>query len=332
MRRAKQILIIGRNPALGADLTALRWPAGTEIHSFDGPDVGLLDIERLRRNVEALAPDLIVSIVGSAANERAERDRTLTQARSHWAVGDLAEVAGARNIPLLHLSSDQVFSGDRTTPYLESDAPDAISVFGQAQAAAEAEIRAHCRHHVILRSGWLFGIHGHNMLRTMLSLGKRGGRVHIPHDHVSGPTPARELCSALRQVATVVLDTAASDGAGHTVHFSATPPATLFEFGRVALGHAAAYRVAAELVPISPSRFGAIGAPARRTELDCAIARERFGLVQPDWHEALAACVDEICRTDTIVSEQDLSAALVPMMPRRGALPALLQRDRRRAV
>lgn len=331
MRHAKQIIVIGRNPALDLELKTLHWPAGIQLQMFDGPDLGLLDIERLRRNVVALAPDLIISVVGSTTNDRAERDRTLTQARSHWAVGDLAEVAGRLEIPLLHLSSDQVFAGDRPEPYRETDQPDAVSVFGQAQAAAEEEVRAHCRHHVILRCGWLFGIHGHNMLRTMLSLGKRGGRVHIPHDHVSGPTPARELCHTLRLLAAAMLDTAPTAGTGHTLHFCATPAATLFEFGRAALGHAAAYRVGAELVPISPSRFGAMGAAARRTELDCTIAREHFGIVLPDWQESLAGCVAEICRTDSLVSEQDLADMLARADSRRTAVTEITH-DRRRAI
>lgn len=350
MRPSKQILIIGRNAALSADLKGMLWPAGIEVKMVDGPEFGLLNIERLRRNLEALAPDLIISLVGSAAAEHAERDRTLTQARSHWAVGDLAEVAGSRDIPLLHLSSDQVFagqvfSGDRNTRYLETDPADAVSVFGQSQAAGEAEIRAHCRRHVILRTGWLFGVHGHNMLRTMLSLARRGGRVHVPHDHISGPTPVRELCAALRQLALRLLETAPeSVFAGHTLHFCATPAATLYEFAHAALGHAAAYQVAPDLVPITPGRFGVIGALARRTELDCrnAIA---FGLQQPDWHAALASCVEEICQSENIITEEDIAAVagraaetalpyrgVIAETKRRGGLPYGVTEDRRRAV
>lgn len=340
MRTPTQILIIGRNPAIVQDLKGMIWPRGIEAQFADGPELGLLNIERLRRNIEAKTPDLIISVVGSVPTDRAERDRTLTQARNHWAVGDLAEVAGGRDIPLLHLSSDQVFAGDRTAPYLESDRPDAVSVFGQAQAAGEAEIRAHCRRHVILRTGWLFGSSGHNMLRTMLSLGRRGGRVHVPHDHISGPTPVRELCGALRQLALTMLDTPSSEFGGHTLHFSGAPAATLYEFANAALGRAAAFQVTPELLPISPNRFGVTGAHARRSELDCSIAASAFGLVQPDWQVALADCVDEICQSENLVTEDQIAALAESQLPyrgiiaesqRRGGVPYGIGADRRRA-
>jgi dTDP-4-dehydrorhamnose reductase len=340
MRPEKQILIIGRNAALAHDLGLMVWPSGHGVKVVDGAELGLLDVERLQRNIEALAPSLIISVVGSAMTDRAERDRTLTQARNHWAVGDLAEVASAGDIPLLHLSSDQVFSGDKDGAYLETDTPDAISVFGQSQAAGEAEIRARCRRHVILRTGWLFGTSGHNMLRTVLSLGKRGGRVHVPHDHISGPTPARELCAAIRRVSLAMLERPASEAYGHTIHFCATPAATLYEFARVALAHATAFQAAPDLVPITPSRFGVTGAAARRTELDCSIAIREFGLVQPDWHVALANCVDEICQVENLSLEQQIAALAETQLPyrgqapearRRGALPHGVIADRRRA-
>ena len=340
MRTPTQILIIGRNPAIAPDLKSMIWPRGIEARFADGPEFGLLDIERLRRNMNAKTPDLIVSVVGSVPTDRAERDRTLTQARSHWAVGDLAEVAGGHDIPLLHLSSDQVFAGDRNAPYLESDRPDAVSVFGQAQAAGEAEIRAHCRRHVILRTGWLFGSSGHNMLRTMLSLGRRGGRVHVPHDHISGPTPVRELCGALRQAALTMLDTPVAEFGGHTLHFSGAPAATLYEFANAALGRAAAFQVTPELLPISPNRFGVTGAHARRTELDCSIAASAFGLIQPNWQVALADCVDEICQSENLVMENQIASLAEAQLPyrdviaesqRRGAVPYGIGTDRRRA-
>lgn len=293
----KLILIVGRNAALAQDLDAMAWPATYSVRSVGAIEVGVLDIDRLRTNLERFAPSLIISTIGYNSPDRAERDRTITQARNHWAVADLAEAAGALGIPLIHLSSDQVFAGDRTGPYLETDQPDAISVFGQSQAAGEAEIRAHCHRHVILRTGWLFGVRGHNMLRTMLSLGRRGGRVHVPNDHVSGPTPARELCSALRQVGLQLLDDSTGH-AGATIHFCGTPAATLYDFARGALSRAISFQVAPDLIPITPNRFGVTGAPARRTELDCSVAAARFGLVQPDWHSALADCVEEICQTE----------------------------------
>ncbi|MBK8157838.1 MAG: sugar nucleotide-binding protein [Rhodospirillaceae bacterium] len=72
----------------------------------------------MRHNLTALAPALVINTIGYASPDSAENHRTLTQARNHWSVADLAEVTGAIGIPLLHLSSDQVFAGDKVGLYL----------------------------------------------------------------------------------------------------------------------------------------------------------------------------------------------------------------------
>ena len=333
----KLILIAGRNAVLAQELEDMIWPTGFEARMMTGMELGILDIDRLRRNLEALAPALIINTIGYASPDGAENQRILTQARSHWSVGDLAEAAGALSIPLLHLSSDQVFAGDKFSPYLETDSPDAVSVFGQAQAAGEAEVAAHCRDFVILRTGWLFGAKGRNMLKTMLSLGRRGGRVHVPNDHIAGPTPVRELCAALRRVGTSLIE---RDVTGGTIlHYCGAPAATWFEFATHALRQAASFQSPAELVPITPNRFGVTGAPPRRTELDCSRARQLLQLEPPDWRRALDDCVEEICLAEQIPAD---SLALQRLDPapyrdmaseerRRGALPFGVRTDRRRA-
>lgn len=336
MQSSKLILIAGRNPVLAQELEGMIWPAGYPVRALTGIELGLLNIDRLRHNLDVLTPSLIINTIGYASPDNAETNRTVAQARNHWSVGDLAEAAGERDIPLLHLSSDQVFAGDKFTPYLETDQPDAISVFGQAQAAGEAEVAAHCRNFAILRTGWLFGAKGHNMLKTVLSLGKRGGRVHVPNDHIAGPTPVRELCAALRRIGTGLM--AQEIDGGTIVHFCGKPSATWFEFATHALRHATPYQRPPELVPITPNRFGVTGAPARRTELDCARAQSLFQLEQPEWQRALDDCVEEICLSDLrpadeIVPEIQLPyRATVPeQRRRRGSLPFGISNDRRRA-
>ncbi|WP_374652925.1 NAD(P)-dependent oxidoreductase [Dongia sp.] len=337
MQDRKLILVAGRNAVLAQELEEMLWPAGFEACMMTGIELGILDIDRLRRNLEALAPVLIINTIGYASPDSAENQRVLTQARSHWSVGDLAEAAGTLGIPLLHLSSDQVFAGDKFSPYLETDRPDAISVFGQAQAAGEAEVAAHCREFTILRTGWLFGAKGHNMLKTMLSLGRRGGRVHVPNDHIAGPTPVRELCAALRRIGLSLIEREFSGGT--ILHYCGAPAATWFEFASHALRQAAPYHNPPELIPITPNRFGVTGAAARRTELDCSRSRHLLQLDIPDWRRALDDCVEEICLAEQQGSDPASLYSRDPLpyrQPvsedrRRGALPFGIATDRRRA-
>ncbi len=89
MHSSKLILIAGRNPVLAQELEEMVWPAGYEVRALTGVELGLLDIDRLRRNLDTLAPSLIINTIGYASPDNAESHRTLTQARNHWSVGDL---------------------------------------------------------------------------------------------------------------------------------------------------------------------------------------------------------------------------------------------------
>ncbi|WP_374383521.1 NAD(P)-dependent oxidoreductase [Dongia sp.] len=335
MPNRKLILIAGRNAVLAQELDDMIWPAGYEARALTGLELGILNIDRLRRNLATLSPVLIINTIGYASADGAENQRVLTQARSHWSVGDLAEAAGSLGIPLLHLSSDQVFAGDKGAPYLETDRPDAVSVFGQALAAGEAEVGVHCANFAILRTGWLFGAKGHNMLKTMLSLGRRGGRVHVPNDHISGPTPVRDLCAALRRLGLALIE--GEIAGGNILHFAGAPTATWFEFASHALRQATPFQAPPELIPITPNRFGVTGAPARRTELDCRTASRLLRLAAPDWRRALDDCVEEICLADQrtgdlaaqYLADQQPYRQVVSEDRRRGALPFGVTADRR---
>lgn len=313
MESGRLVLIIGRTGALVSELEDMIWPAGYHALVQGGSEIGLLNIDRLDANIGRLAPSLIINTIGYVSHDLADGRRAMIHARNHWSAGDLAEVAGRHDVPLIHLSSDEVFAGDRGSAYFETDHPDATAVIGQSQAAGEAEVAAHCRRYIILRTGWLFGARGHNMLRTMLSLSRRGGRVHVADDHVSGPTPIRELCAALRRIG-VALMTGEFDRGG-VVHFCGAPQASSFDFARQALQAAAPFQEGPDLVPMTASRFGVADIPPRRTELDCSGLKDIFGIAQPDWRRALAECVEEICR-----GNQEIREGYPPRNP--GSTPA----------
>src|SRR5690606_28483648 len=139
----------------------------------DGTDCESLDLARLDTIaplVERVAPDVVVNATAYTAVDRAEDDVDTAFLINRDAPARLAEVCAARGSRLVHFSTDYVFDGAGTRPWREDDAPAPLGVYGQSKLAGEQAIQASAAHHLILRTAWVYGLHGANFLLTMLRL------------------------------------------------------------------------------------------------------------------------------------------------------------------
>src|SRR5690606_38364489 len=124
------------------------------------------------------------------AVDKAESDREAAYRANAESVGVLAEVCSARDALLVHYSTDYVFPGDAERPWREDDATAPLGVYGASKLAGEEAIRASKCRHLIFRTAWVYGAHGHNFLRTMLRLGSGRDELHVVADQIGSPTPA----------------------------------------------------------------------------------------------------------------------------------------------
>lgn len=140
-----------------------------------------------------LAPDTVINAAAYTAVDRAETEAEAAFRINAEAPGVIARWCAARDVPLVHYSTDYVFDGSSTVPYREEDPIHPLSVYGASKWAGEEAIRAAGGRHLIFRTAWVYASHSHNFLRTMLRVGAERDEVRVVADQFGTPTPARQV-------------------------------------------------------------------------------------------------------------------------------------------
>lgn len=158
--------------------------ARCEVADFDRPD-------SLAELVERVAPAIVINAAAYTAVDKAEDDVDAAFRTNAEAPGVLARACALRDIPFVHYSTDYVFDGQGSRPYREDDPTAPLGVYGASKLAGEDAVRSAGGRHLILRTAWVYGRHGHNFMKTMLRLGEDRDELRVVADQIGSPTPAR---------------------------------------------------------------------------------------------------------------------------------------------
>jgi dTDP-4-dehydrorhamnose reductase len=196
-----RIVVTGKEGQVDTSLQDLGERLGIEVIRIGLPEADLSKPETLADPINAARPDLIISSAAYTAVDKAESETDLAQAINGDGPGQLARIAAQLDIPILHLSTDYVFAGDKDGIYTETDMPAPVSVYGKTKLSGEEQIRAATPNHVILRTAWVYSPYGNNFVKTMLRLGETRDELNVVADQRGCPTYAPEIARALLAVA-----------------------------------------------------------------------------------------------------------------------------------
>lgn len=244
-------------------------------------------------------PDIVVNAAAYTAVDKAEQDESLACRINCEAVREMAQACAARKIPLIHLSTDYVFDGEKTEPYREDDVVNPLNVYGRSKLAGEIALRETWNAHVILRTSWVYSPWGTNFVRTMLRLGVERDELRVVCDQVGSPTSAFQIAEAILTVAIALRGERPEDHYG-TFHFAADGVTSWAGFAeRIFAGVADWLPVRARVVPIAASEYPSPTKRPGNSRLDCGKLRARFGIAPDPWVNALGAVLEEIKRGAT---------------------------------
>lgn len=298
-----RILVTGANGQVGHELLrALRGELvaatrhGTLEDGTPCAAIDLADLDGLPRALDRIAPDLIVNAAAYTAVDRAEDEPQLAQRVNGDAVGALGAWAARRGARVVHYSTDYVFDGAATRPYVETDAPDPVSVYGRSKLAGERALQASGARYLILRTAWVYAARGRNFLRTMLRLGGERDALRVVDDQVGAPTPARLIADVTADVVAAWCGDAgaARDGVYHLV---ATGQASWCGFARAIFARAQPASLLARVPHVEPIATADYPTRAVRpawSVLDTAKLRAAFGVTLPEWQASLADVIGEL--------------------------------------
>lgn len=285
----RRILVIGRSGQLARALGAAAWPAGIELVQQGRETIDLARPASVEAPVVAARPDLVINAAAYTAVDKAESEPDLAFAVNRDGPAALAEACHHLGAPLIHVSTDYVFDGTKTGPYVEEDPVGPVSVYGASKEAGESAVRARLTAHVILRTAWVYAPEGQNFVRTMLRLGRERPELRVVDDQHGCPTAAAELARGVQAAALKLL----AGGRDHgTFHFCGAGATTWFRFAQ------AIFELAGEPRPrLTPIPTSAYPTPAHRpanSVLDSSKFARLYGVTARPWRESLARCLEEI--------------------------------------
>ncbi|WP_252090019.1 dTDP-4-dehydrorhamnose reductase [Pseudomonas sp. MWU13-3659] len=284
-----KILVCGHNGQVAQALQGALDGRG-EVLSFGRDRLDLARPEALREPLRQLKPDLIINAAAHTAVDQAESEAQLAFAINAEAPRVLAEEATRLGVPLIHYSTDYVFDGTKATPYTEDDVTNPLGVYGSSKLAGEQAITEVAGQHLILRTSWVYSLHGRNFLLTMQKLLQERPQLKVVDDQIGAPTWAATIAASTR--ALVERWQQGQAGAWGAYHLTAQGETSWFGFAQ-AIGEQLKARglPCAELLPIPSSEYPT---PAKRplnSRLDCSRLAREWQVSQPHWHEALIDCL-----------------------------------------
>jgi dTDP-4-dehydrorhamnose reductase len=291
------ILVVGKSGQLARALVQLSALRGVPLIAVGRPELDLEDAELVRPIVTAVRPSTIVNSAAYTAVDQAEAEPERAFAVNRDGAARLAAVAAELQVPYIHISTDYVFDGRKSSPYNEEDQPNPLGVYGRSKLEGEQAVREACPAAVVLRTSWVYSPWGRNFVKTMLGLAETREVVKVVDDQHGAPTAAGDLARAILDIA-AQLD--ASGRRAGTYHLTAAGETTWHGFAAaIFAGLVSRSRRVPVLIPIATRNYSTSARRPANSCLDCAKVARDFGIALPHWRESLEACVDELASVAT---------------------------------
>jgi len=290
------VLLFGRTGQVGGEveqlLTNSGGAGGFTLTALDRDACDLSDPKAVAAAIAQFRPKVIVNAAAWTAVDRAETQADACLQINAAAPAAMASAAKAHDALLVHYSTDYVFDGTKARPYLETDPTAPLGVYGRSKREGELAIAASGCAYVILRTSWVYGMTGHNFLRTMLRLGAQRDELAIVDDQVGSPTWSRTLGRLTVDLLTRHADDPESWNAiSGLYHATSTGSTSWFGFAGAIFDLAPGQARRPRLHPITTAEYPLPAPRPAWSVLDCSRVQHTFGIMLPGWRDALIECL-----------------------------------------
>lgn len=283
----KKILVTGANGQLGNEMRLLaNVYRDFDFYFTDIAELDLCNAEAVMEYCQDIRPAYIINCAAYTAVDKAEDDTELCWKVNKDAVTNIAKAAKATNAKVLHVSTDYVFDGTNTTPYIESDKVCPTSAYGQSKLDGELTLQENCPNSVIVRTAWLYSIYGNNFVKTMIRLGKEKESINVVSDQIGSPTYAADLAAALMKI---ISSSEKGNFISGVYHYSDEGVCSWYEFTLKI--HELAGITTCKVHPIPSKEYPTKATRPAYSVLSKEKIRADYGVTVPQWEESLAACI-----------------------------------------
>jgi dTDP-4-dehydrorhamnose reductase len=284
-----RILVLGRTGQLAQSLLERSAMApNVEVTALGRPQLDLEDASQLEDALKALRPDIVINAAAYTAVDKAEQDTQRVFAVNCQGAGNAAVAAAKQGLPFIHLSTDYVYSGHKTSPYEEGDETGPLGVYGHSKLLGEMRVMDEHPSPLILRTSWVYSPFGTNFVKTMLRIGAEKPVLNVVDDQIGNPTSALDLASAILRIAPGLTS-------GGTYHLSGTGDATWCDFAREIFVVSEAHGGPAPAVhAITTAQFPTPAKRPANSRLSTNAFAKRFGFRLGSWQAELEPVVKRL--------------------------------------
>lgn len=290
-----KVLVTGGTGQVAKSLVSVGATSGARVIAVGRPSLDITVPESILDAINTNCPDVIVNAAAYTAVDRAESEPKLAHLVNAVGAENVSRAAQEAGVPIIHISTDYVFDGDKEDAYIETDATNPVSVYGRTKLEGEAAVAAANPRHVILRTAWVHSPFGDNFVRTMLRLAETRHTIGVVDDQTGSPTYAPHLAEAILTVAGLLAERNADDICWGIYHATGTGETTWCGLAREvftlssSLGGPSAH--------VNQIATSAYPTPARRPANSRLVGdklRRTFGVALPHWQDGAAACVSQL--------------------------------------
>jgi dTDP-4-dehydrorhamnose reductase len=283
-----KLLITGCNGQLGNELKVL---AKDYIqHQFTFTDIEELDIsnfDTLEKYIKKNIPDCIINCAAYTAVDKAEGEKEKAFLINSVAAKNLAELSTKFNALLVHISSDYIFDGKSSKPYVETDSSNPKSLYGKTKLNGEVEIVFNAKKAIIIRTSWLYSSFGINFVKTILEKGKEKGELNVVSDQIGTPTYARDLAKTILEI---IPDYHPKNNT-EIYHFSNEGATSWYDFAKEILELA---NIKCKVNPVETKDYPTAAQRPQYSLLNKTKIKKEFNIQIPYWKDSLKECIQKI--------------------------------------
>lgn len=301
-----KILLTGSSGQLGHDL-AITLGGLADIVTVSRKQMDLEDINQIREVIRAIKPALIINPAAYTAVAAAETNIEQATRINAQAPEIIAQEAQRLGAGMIHYSTDYVFDGNAADPYNEEDVCNPVNVYGTSKLAGEVAVREHCEQHWILRTSWVYSVHGNNFLKTVIRLAQEKKQLNMVNDQIGAPTWSRTISDITRQMLVSRgqnIHTDSLTSTSGTYHLTNSGYTSWYQYACFIIDQLHQLGIVTTLnrSAITPVNSDHAMMPLRpsNSRLSCEKLVATFGVNLPDWEKEVATCMKHIVGTDRL--------------------------------
>jgi dTDP-4-dehydrorhamnose reductase len=266
-----------KNIAEKEGITTIYFPAESEAN--------ILDMEALKKVYDKYAPAYSINCAAYTAVDKAEDDQETAFKINKTGAENLAELCADTNSTLIHVSTDFVFKGDKSTPRKEDDTAEPINVYGQTKLEGEQSVEKLSKKYFTIRTGWLYSEFANNFVKTMLKLGAERDELKIIADQAGTPTYAIDLAATILHI----IKSSSTDYGVY--HYSNEGIASWYDFAKAIFEIS---ETTVKVLPVKTEEYVTRAIRPAYSVMDKSKIKKNFGIEIPYWRDSLATCIDKL--------------------------------------